>query len=218
MERWINKRGKIIDEDFAYLCGSLVLGLSVYSSKKRRYLSLGNTDNSYVTYVSNVIKKLTSLNPTVGRYSYKSKIKGQEYETPRTNMVVDVPDGEKDFFTTLMTFKKNYQKLNKLILRSNKKMQRRFLQAIMDARASLVVKTKYDLDIYLHANHKQFPIIGSVLDSYGIAYLPSPKKKPKFLYIKEQEDVDKILKKIGFNSECLKLEIKDWVMNLYNSS
>jgi hypothetical protein len=217
MARWI-KDGKIIDEDFAYLCGGLVLGLSVYYNNKDKYVTLGNTDNSYVAHVAKIIKKLTNLNPTVEEYEYKSTLKGQEYETPRTNLAVNIPIREIDFFAKLITLKKNFRRLKKLVLNSDKEMQRRFLQAAMDAKASPAIYSKHDLDIYLYINKRQFPIISSALKVYGIFFIPSPKINPKFIYIKNQRDVDKIIDDIGFNSERLKRKIDDLTDGFYNLS
>ncbi len=215
---------RITSGDFAYLCGSLVVGLWVgnYTPNKneppvRRALSLGTSDYSYASYVGNIIKRLTHLNPSVKEYTYKTKIDCHEYNNPRSVMTVNVPAGKKDFFLTLLDLKGNLQKLNELILNSSKRMQGRFLQAVMDARATPVVASKCDLDISLHASYeKQFPIITSVLDAYGIAYVSSPKVKPTSILIKKQKDVNKIIKKIGFNSERVKSKVENWVKNLYN--
>jgi DNA-binding transcriptional regulator WhiA len=223
MSRWI-ENGKITDGDFAYLCGNLVTGLFIghyirqvgkYKTSKRQ-LGLTTSDNSYANYVGNVIKRLTNLNPTVGKYTYKTKIKDREYENPRTTMAVSIPIKEIDIFAKLMTLKENFQKMNELMLSSSEEIQKRFLQAILDAKASPI----YDrhLKIVLGINEKQLPIISSVLNAYGIHNKAYPKDKPTHIFIRKKKDVEKIINEIDINSKRVKSKIRDLTGNLYNLS
>lgn len=224
MSRWI-RDGEIIDRDFAYLCGNIVAGLwigyGVGSKGKHwwvtRRLSLTTADNSYGVYVRKIIKKLTGLNPSIGEYRCKTTIRDRVYNNLRTIVQVGIPFREIEMFDELMSFKEDFQKLNLLLLKSNKKMQRRFLQAILDAKASPYLDKKWrDLNMNMPVNKKQFPIVSSTLSAYGIHHGYSPKTNPRSISICSKEDVGKIINEIGFNSKRVKNKIKELTGYLYN--
>ena len=224
MVEWISD-GSIVNGDFAYLCGALVSGLWVGDVKRKyeikdgiRYhaqhrVSLTTSDYSYASYLGDVLRRLTSLHPIVREYTYKTKVKGIEYNNPSTRLKVSFPMREIELFNHLTRFKGDYQRLDQLLLRSDRNILRRFLQAVFDAKLTIASKGN-DLYMSMTVTEKTFPIISSILGKYGIHHTFSPEKNPATIRITTQKEVDRIIAEIDFASERVNSNIRDFTEDL----
>jgi len=189
--------GRIISEDFAYLCGAVLCGLNVFYSvatsaghKKFQYrISHIRKNGTYIANVAESLRNVSGYKVRARPWHASTEINGKKYKASGKQVAVRINPSLIDLFAKLRVFKDNSRVLEDALLRSSPGMMKKSLQAYLDVKMRIAsASKKSDIDIYLNVRKRHKKIIGNLLGLFDVQY----KDGGEIFWIYSKQSVKKI--------------------------